>query len=60
MVADDYYYELKYVNGDTEVVYRFNALIVKEQMEKRLFNFLRACTWDDKVLKRFRLGESNG
>lgn len=60
MVADDYYYELKYVNGDTEVVYRFNALIVKAQMEKRLFNFLRACTWDDKVLKRFRLGESNG
>lgn len=60
MVADDYYYELKYVNGDTEVVYRFNALIVKEQMEKRLFNFLRACTWDDRVLKRFRLGESNG
>lgn len=59
-MADDYYYELKYVNGDTEVVYRFNALIVKEQMEKRLFNFLRACTWDDKVLKRFRLGESNG
>lgn len=57
---DDYYYELKYVNGDTEVVYRFNALIVKEQMEKRLFNFLRACTWDDRVLKRFRLGESNG
>lgn len=59
-MADDYYYELKYVNGDTEVVYRFNALIVKEQMEERLFNFLRACTWDDKVLKRFRLGESNG
>ena len=27
---DDYYYELKYVNEDTEVVYRFNALIVKE------------------------------
>lgn len=53
---DDYYYELKYVNGDTEVVYRFNALIVQEQMEKRLFNFLRACTWDDKSLKRFRLG----
>lgn len=60
MIDDDYYYELKYVNGDTEVVYRFNALIAKEQMEKRLFNFLRACTWDDKVLKRFRLGESNG
>lgn len=60
MVADDYYYELKYVNGDTEVVYRFNALIVKEQMEKRLFNFLRACTLNDRVLKRFRLGESNG
>lgn len=56
MVADDYYYELKYVNSDTEVVYRFNALIVKEQMEERLFNFLRACTWDDRLLKRFRLG----
>lgn len=56
MVANDYYYELKYVNGDTEIVYRFNALIVQGQMEKRLFNFLRACTWDDKVLKRFRLG----
>lgn len=60
MVADDYYYVLKYVDKDTQVVYRFNALIVKEQMEERLFNFLRACSWDDKLLKRFRLGESNG
>lgn len=56
MVADDYYYVLKYVDKDTQVVYRFNALIVKEQMEKRLFDFLRACSWDDKLLKRFRLG----
>lgn len=56
MVADDYYYELKYVNGDIQVVYKFNALIVKEQMEERLFDFLRACSWDDKLLKRFRLG----
>ena len=24
MVADDYYYELKYVDKDTQVVYRFN------------------------------------
>lgn len=53
---DDYYYELKYVDKDTQVVYRFNALIVKEQMEERLFDFLRACSWDDKLLKRFRLG----
>lgn len=57
MVADDYYYELKYVDKDTQVVYRFNALIVKEQMEERLFDFLRACSWDDKLLKEFRLGE---
>lgn len=56
MVADDYYYELKYVDKDTQVVYRFNALIVKEQMEERLFDFLRACSWDDKLLKIFRLG----
>ena len=56
MVADDYYYELKYVDKDTQVVYRFNALIVKEQMEERLFDFLRACSWDDKLLKSFRLG----
>lgn len=55
MVAD-YYYELKYVDKDTQVVYRFNALVVKEQMEERLFDFLRACSWDDKLLKRFRLG----
>lgn len=60
MVADDYYYELKYVDKDTQVVYRFNALIVKEQMEERLFNFLRACTWGADLLKEFRLGESNG
>lgn len=56
MVADDYYYELKYVDKDTQVVYRFNALIVKEQMEESLFNFLRACTWGDDLLKEFRLG----
>ncbi len=56
MVADDYYYELKYVHKNTQIVYRFSALIVKERMEERLFDFLRACGWDDKLLKRFRLG----
>lgn len=56
MVADDYYYELKYVDKDTQVVYRFDALIVKEQIEERLFDFLRACSWDDDLLKEFRLG----
>lgn len=56
MVADDYYYELKYVNGDTQVVYKFNAMVVQEQMEEHLFDFLRACSWGDELLKEFRLG----
>lgn len=54
---NDYYYELKYVNGDTQVVYKFNAMVVQEQKEEHLFDFLRACSWGDELLKEFRLGE---
>lgn len=56
MVADDYYYELKYVDKDTQITYKFDAMVVKEEIEEKLFDFLRACSWDDKLLKRFRLG----
>lgn len=55
-MSNDYYYELKYVDRDTEIVYKFDAMVVKEQMEERLFDFLRACSWDDRLLKKFRLG----
>ena len=52
----DYYYELKYVDRDKQVVYKFDAMIAQEQMEELLFDFLRACSWDDELLKEFRLG----
>lgn len=53
---NDYYYELKYVDGDTQIVYKFDAMIIKEQMEEQLSDFLRACSWDNRLLKKFRLG----
>lgn len=53
---NDYYYELKYVDRDTQITYKFDAMVVKEEIEEKLFDFLRACSWDDKLLKRFRLG----
>lgn len=56
-MSNDYYYELKYVNGDTQVIYKFNAMVLQEQMEEHLFDFLRACSWGDELLKEFRLGE---
>lgn len=55
---NDYYYELKYVDRDTQITYKFDAMVVKEEIEEKLFDFLRACSWDDKLLKRFRLGEN--
>lgn len=53
---NDYYYELKYVDRDTQIVYKFDAMIIKEQMEERLSDFLRACSWDNRLLRKFRLG----
>lgn len=55
-MSNDYYYELKYVDEDTQIIYKFDAMVVKERMEERLFDFLRACSWDDRLLKKFRLG----
>lgn len=45
MLDKNYYYELKYVDNDTEVSYKFDADLVIEQLADHLKDFLKACSW---------------
>lgn len=42
---DNYYYELKYVDGDHEVIHRFPAEIDKTTLADNLKDFLKGCSW---------------
>lgn len=53
----DYYYELKYVNDDCEVVMKFNASIDADSLRENLGDFLKACSWDSKVVDGYILAE---
>lgn len=41
----DYYYELKYIDGDEVVTHKFPALINLEEMKGHLYRFLLASGW---------------
>ena len=54
----DYYYELKHVNGDEILTYKFPADIDVYALEIYLTYFLKGCSWTDEVLsKLFNGGE---
>lgn len=42
---DNYYYELKYVDDNHEIVHRFPADITLPQLADYLKDFLKGCSW---------------
>lgn len=42
---DNYYYELRYVDGNSEVIHRFSADIDLPKLADRLKDFLKGCSW---------------
>lgn len=57
MIDKDYYYELKYFNNDFEVVMKFNASIDADSLKENLGDFLKACSWDSKIIDSHILAE---
>lgn len=45
MLNKDCYYELKYVDNDTEVSYKFNADLDLSELADHLKDFLKGCSW---------------
>ena len=48
---NNYYYELKYVDGEHTVVHKFPADIDIYKLEEYLKDFLRGCSWYESQLK---------
>lgn len=46
--ANDYYYELKYVDGQHEVIHRFSADLDLTKLADHLKDFLKGCSWYEK------------
>ena len=53
----DYYYELKHINGDEILMYKFPADIDVYALQAYLRDFLRGCSWTDKVLDKLFRGD---
>lgn len=47
MLDENYYYELKYVDGEHTVVHKFPAEIDTTTLADYLKDFLRGCSWFD-------------
>lgn len=55
---ENYYYELKYVNGEETVVHKFPSDLTAYQLALQLGDFLRGCSWaDDMVNSILKLDE---
>lgn len=52
----DYYYELKYVDGNTISIIKFNADATITELAYRLRDFLASCSWSDKVIRKIIKG----
>lgn len=50
MIYKEYYYELKYINNDCEVVMKFDASIDADDLRDNLRNFLKGCSWGSEVV----------
>lgn len=48
MLDKNYYYELRYVDNDTEVSYKFDADLDLTKLADHLKDFLKACSWYEK------------
>lgn len=47
MLDKNYYYELRYVDDDTEISYKFNAELNKDELADHLRYFLKSCSWTE-------------
>lgn len=52
----DYYYELKYISGDTISIMKFDADVTTTELAYRLRDFLASCSWSDKVIRKIIKG----
>lgn len=50
MTEDKYFYELKYVSGDTEIIHKFNAAVDSTQLVDNIKYFLLACSWTPQTI----------
>jgi len=48
---EDYFYELKYKNGNNEINYKFNADLELYQIQDHIQRFLLSCGWVESQLK---------
>lgn len=51
-MMDNYYYELKYVDGDHTVIHRFPADIDLTRLADNLKDFLKGCSWYEKQVDK--------
>ena len=51
MLDKNYYYELKYVNGDESLTFKFPASIDVWDLTLKLRDFLCGCSWSEDVVK---------
>lgn len=49
---DNYYYELKYVDGQHEVAHKFSADIDTTTLANYLKDFLKGCSWYEKQVNK--------
>ena len=56
MLDENYYYELKYVDGDHEVIHRFPAEIDITTLADNLKDFLKGCSWYEKQVNKLIKG----
>jgi len=48
---ENYYYELKYVNGKETIVHKFPADLDIYELGLQLVDFLRGCSWTDNMVR---------
>lgn len=56
MLDENYYYELKYVDGEHTVVHRFPAEIDITTLADYLKDFLKGCSWYEKQVNKLIKG----
>ena len=56
MLNEKYYYELRYVDNDTEVSYKFNADLDIDKLADHLKDFLKSCSWYEKQVNKLIKG----
>lgn len=44
---NNYYYELRYIDNDTEINYKFDADLDLTKLADHLKYFLKACSWTE-------------